>query len=134
MDTPNTWLPANDPQRTLLHNEVHARPPARIHLPALVTYVAVFHEGITREDECAHLRQLPGHEALASDALAGLRHAITTCAPFIVSARAASNPMPEFAPVISTTRPDWSAMSASVHVRQEAKAVMLKSFLLRLDE
>jgi uncharacterized membrane-anchored protein len=69
MDTPNTWLPANDPQRTLLHNEVHARPPARIHLPALVTYVAVFHEGITREDECAHLRQLPGHEALASDAL-----------------------------------------------------------------
>ena len=29
-------LPPNDPQRELLHNEVHARPPARIRLPALV--------------------------------------------------------------------------------------------------
>jgi hypothetical protein len=49
MDTLNTWLPADDLQRALLHNEVHARPPARIHLPALVTYVAVFNEGISRE-------------------------------------------------------------------------------------
>ena len=69
MDHATPHLPANDPQRTLLHNEVHARPPARIHLPALVTYVAVFNEDITRETECAHLRQLPGHQDLTPEAL-----------------------------------------------------------------
>ncbi|AOW11860.1 hypothetical protein LPB72_08705 [Hydrogenophaga crassostreae] len=69
MDSPNPWLPANDPQRTLLHNEVHARPPARIHLPALVTYVAVFNQALTRDEECAHLQQLPGQEGLTPEAL-----------------------------------------------------------------
>jgi len=64
-------LPANDPQRELLHNEVHARPPARIRLPALVTYVAVFNEGVTREQECEQLRQLPGQGALTVDDLQG---------------------------------------------------------------
>ena len=62
-------LPPDDPQRTLLHNEVHARPPARIRLPALVSYVAVFHEGLTREQECEHLRRLPGQEALSVEDL-----------------------------------------------------------------
>jgi uncharacterized membrane-anchored protein len=71
MDTLSPHLPADDSQRTLLHNEVHARPPARIHLPALVTYVAVFNEGITREEECAHLRQLPGQDGLAPEGLQG---------------------------------------------------------------
>jgi uncharacterized membrane-anchored protein len=69
MESLITWLPANDPQRALLHNEVHARPPARIHLPALVTYVAVFNAGLTREEECEHLRRLPGYEALTPEAL-----------------------------------------------------------------
>ncbi|NBQ71196.1 MAG: DUF3422 family protein, partial [Nitrosomonadaceae bacterium] len=45
-------LPDNDPQRILLHNEVHARPSQRIRLPALVVYVVVINEGITREQEC----------------------------------------------------------------------------------
>ena len=58
------FLPPDDPQRTLLHNEVHARPPSRIRLPALVVYVAVLNEGVTREDECAHLQRLPGQSAL----------------------------------------------------------------------
>ena len=57
-------LPPDDALREALHNEVHARPPARIRLPALVVYVAVLNEGITREAECAHLRRLPGHDAL----------------------------------------------------------------------
>lgn len=69
LESSTAWLPANDPQRTLLHNEVHARPPARIHLPALVTYVAVFNHGLTREEECAHLQRLPGQEGLTPDAL-----------------------------------------------------------------
>lgn len=62
-------LPPSDPLRELLHNEVHARPPARIRLPALVTYVALFNEGVTREQECEHLRRLPGQEALTVDHL-----------------------------------------------------------------
>ena len=77
MDTTSTGaatphrLPASDPQRELLHNEVHARPPARIRLPTLVTYVAVFNEDVTREQECEQLRRLPGQDALTVDDLQG---------------------------------------------------------------
>ena len=69
MNATPSLLPANDPQRELLHNEVHARPPARIRLPALVTYVALFNDGVTREQECEHLRRLPGQERLTADDL-----------------------------------------------------------------
>jgi uncharacterized membrane-anchored protein len=71
MNATTSLLPADDPQRALLHNEVHARPPARIRLPALVTYVAVFNEGLSRAEECAHLRQLPGQDGLTVDDLNG---------------------------------------------------------------
>jgi uncharacterized membrane-anchored protein len=64
-------LPPDDPQREELHNEVHARPPARIRLPALIVYVAVLNEGITREQECEHLRRLPGQGELPLQALKG---------------------------------------------------------------
>jgi uncharacterized membrane-anchored protein len=64
-------LPADDAQRSMLHNEVHARPSARIRLPALVVYVAVLNEGITREQECEHLRRLPGQQALGLEQLQG---------------------------------------------------------------
>lgn len=64
-------LPPDDVQRHELHNEVHARPPARIRLPALVVYVAVLNEGITREMEWQHLRQLPGQDALTLEHLSG---------------------------------------------------------------
>ena len=57
-------LPPDDPQRTELHDEVHARPSARIRLPALVVYIAVLNEGVSRDDEWAHLRQLPGQDGL----------------------------------------------------------------------
>lgn len=63
-------LPPDDPLREALHNEVHARPSARIRLPALVVYVAVLNDGVDREAECAHLRRLPGQEGLGVDALA----------------------------------------------------------------
>ena len=53
-----TLLPTSAPERTALHNEVHARPSARIELPALTVLVAVFNEGISREQEYEHLRQL----------------------------------------------------------------------------
>jgi uncharacterized membrane-anchored protein len=64
-------LPADDAQRELLHNEIHARPTARIRLPALVVYVAVLNEGISREQESEHLRRLPGQEHLKAEQLTG---------------------------------------------------------------
>lgn len=62
-------LPDDDPQRILLHNEVHARPSQRIRLPALVIYVVVINDGITREQECEHLRRLPGQKVLMHEQL-----------------------------------------------------------------
>lgn len=62
-------LPPDDPLRELLHNEVHARPPARIRLPAMVVYLAVLNAGISREDECRHLQQLPGQQGLRAQDL-----------------------------------------------------------------
>ena len=60
-------LPPDDAQRASLHNEVHARPTARVRVPALMVYVAVDNRGISREDEWAHLRRLPGQGDLAAD-------------------------------------------------------------------
>ena len=64
-------LPPDDPQRLKLHNEVHARPSARVRLPALISYVALLNTGITREQECEHLRRLPGHTDLSLERLQG---------------------------------------------------------------
>ncbi|OGB86455.1 MAG: hypothetical protein A2535_04385, partial [Burkholderiales bacterium RIFOXYD2_FULL_59_8] len=62
-------MPPDDPQRAALHNEVHARPSARIRLPALIIYVAVLNEGVSREAECAHLNRLPGQADLTPERL-----------------------------------------------------------------
>ena len=62
-------LPPDASMRADLHNEVHARPPARIRLPALVVYVAVLNEGVTRVDELSHLQLLPQHGHLTIDDL-----------------------------------------------------------------
>ncbi|MCV2367550.1 DUF3422 family protein [Roseateles oligotrophus] len=68
---PHSILPPDDALRYVLHNEVHARPSARIRLPALVVSVALLNEGISRETECEHLRLLPGHQDLQVDAMLG---------------------------------------------------------------
>ena len=65
------FLPPEDALRRELHNEVHARPPARVRLPALIVYVALLNEGVTREQEWAQLRRLPGHADLGLDQLQG---------------------------------------------------------------
>jgi len=67
----NIALPPDDPLRITLHNEVHARPSARLRLPALIFYVAVLNDGVTREQECEHLRRLPGQQALPLESLNG---------------------------------------------------------------
>lgn len=64
-------LPFDDPQRTVLHNELHARPSVQVSLPALVTYVAVLNAGVARQEECLHLRKLPGQATLSLDQLQG---------------------------------------------------------------
>lgn len=66
---PQSVLPPNAALRMTLHNEVHARPAARIRTPALVICVAVLNTGITRDQECEHLRKLSGQENLQLDAL-----------------------------------------------------------------
>jgi len=64
-------LPPDDALRRQLHDEVHARPPASLQLPALVTFVAVLNAEVSREQEAAHLRALPGQEALTAQSLEG---------------------------------------------------------------
>ena len=64
-------LPPDDTQRIALHNEIHARPQAGIHLPALLTHVAVLNQGVSRDDELSHLRSLPGQQQLAASATQG---------------------------------------------------------------
>ena len=68
---PAGFLPPDDPLRWALHDEVHARPPAHVSLPALIVQVAVLNAGVSRELECLHLRQLPGQEALPLEQLQG---------------------------------------------------------------
>jgi uncharacterized membrane-anchored protein len=81
LDTPTTppvpapgrpsLLPPDDALRVTLHDEVHARPSARVRLPALIVLVAVLNEGVSRDMECAHLRRLPGQQDLPADSLDG---------------------------------------------------------------
>jgi uncharacterized membrane-anchored protein len=66
-----TPLPPDDHLREVLHNEVHARPSARIRLPALVVDVAVLNAGVSREMEWQHLRLLPDQQALKLEDLQG---------------------------------------------------------------
>jgi len=51
-------LPPDSAARATLHDEVHARPVARIRIPALVTHIAVLNRGIPVEREHEHLRAL----------------------------------------------------------------------------
>jgi len=64
-------LPEDASQRDIVHNEIHARPTVSIHLPALVVYIALLNENVTRDQECQHLRLLPGLSDLAVERLAG---------------------------------------------------------------
>lgn len=64
-------LPPDADWRAHLHNEVHARPAPRIRLPALVVYVAVLNDGVSRADELAHLKRLPNQQHLTLADLSG---------------------------------------------------------------
>ncbi len=57
-------LPAEEALRRALHDEIHARPPAQIPVPARVRLVAVLNHGLSPSQELAHLRTLPGQAEL----------------------------------------------------------------------
>lgn len=63
-------LPPDATGRLALHDEVHARPTARIRLPALVLQVVVLNEGVSIEREFDQLRRLPGQDGLQREQLA----------------------------------------------------------------
>jgi len=64
LTAPGIALPPEDPLRRALHNEVHARPSARIRLPALIIDIAVLNPTVTHDMACAHLQRLPGQADL----------------------------------------------------------------------
>lgn len=64
-------LPPDDADREVLHNEVHARPTTPIAAPGLVVYVAVRNGAVSRQDEWAHMQQLPDQADLPLAALQG---------------------------------------------------------------
>jgi uncharacterized membrane-anchored protein len=69
--TLSKYLPADDPQRVLLHNEIHTRPSATFALPALVVYVAVLNAKVTTAQEFEHLKRLPQTQALEFEQMKG---------------------------------------------------------------
>ena len=68
--TLNRYLPADDAQRVVLHNEIHTRPSATFKLPALIVYVAVLNKDVSKESELAHLQKLALEQDLPSNAMA----------------------------------------------------------------
>jgi uncharacterized membrane-anchored protein len=65
------YLPNDDAQRIVLHDEIHARPSATLKLPALVVYVAVLNKDVDKAAELAHLQKLPSVELLQPDLIKG---------------------------------------------------------------
>ena len=70
-ETLNKYLPADDVQRSLLHNEIHTRPSATFSLPALIVYVAVLNSKVSTSEELDHLNRLPQTQSLALDQMTG---------------------------------------------------------------
>lgn len=63
------WLPPDDLQRFLLHNEVHTRPSQRIYVPALVVNIAVMNNEVSLEQEYDHLCCLPSQQEISIEQL-----------------------------------------------------------------
>lgn len=54
------------PQRELLHNEIHARPPEAVHAPRAIAHVVMWADGAEREASRAHLAALLERRACAA--------------------------------------------------------------------
>jgi hypothetical protein len=69
--TITSCLPADDAQRIVLHDEIHARPSATLRLPALVIYVAVLNKNVDKTSELTHLQKLPSKEVFQPNMIKG---------------------------------------------------------------
>jgi uncharacterized membrane-anchored protein len=69
--TMTRYLPTDDVQRILLHDEIHTRPSATFKLPALIFYVAVLNKDVDKATELEHLRLLPANEDLQLGSMKG---------------------------------------------------------------
>ncbi len=65
------YLPSDDVQRVVLHDEIHTRPSATFKLPALIVYVAVLNKGVDHGAEWAHLQKLPSTLDLKPESMKG---------------------------------------------------------------
>lgn len=54
-------LPSDDPQRRVLHDEVHARPPARLVTPERITHLALRVDAQDRDREARRIAELAAH-------------------------------------------------------------------------
>ncbi len=61
-------LPPDHPQRRLLADEVHARPPEELQAPLRVSYLAVLIDAAAREREMAHVATLCARHGIAAPA------------------------------------------------------------------
>ena len=113
-------LPPNHPQRLILADEVHARPPEPLDTPARATYIALLVDPEDRRREQAHLGSLCEHYAIAPPA-SGDTHFSAQLGPlrlkwerhgefsgFTVFAPGLS-PRPFSEPVVALLPPAWLA-------------------------
>lgn len=117
---PTMTLPGNHPQRFLLNNEVHARPPEMLSAPARLSFLALMAGGESRDREHAlmvELAQRYGQTPPASDAnhysadfgpfrVKWERHTEFTRYKFIV---AGDSEDPFASPAIALVPPEWVA-------------------------
>jgi hypothetical protein len=62
-------FPIEDVSRAALHQQMRARPQARMGLPVQISYIAVLNTDVSREQEFMHLAKLTGQKTLTVNAL-----------------------------------------------------------------
>ena len=67
-------LPSDHPERLMLADEVHARPPEPLHTPMRVSYVAMLMDPAARSQEGAHLARLCAHFDVAAPSEGSSHH------------------------------------------------------------
>ena len=116
-------LPPNHPQRVVLNDEVHARPPEALVAPLRLSFLALFAHGTAREQERQHVRDLAARFDAAPPA-PGANHYSADLGPFrlkweqhtefsrykLIVAGAGDDPFAE--PALAAVPADWLARLA----------------------
>ncbi len=113
-------LPPNHPQRILLNDEVHARPPELLTAPTRVSFLALFADGALREEVWGSVMQLAERFDIRPPT-ATANHYSADLGPFRVKAERHTefvrfkfivrgvDPEPFSAPAIAAVPPEWLA-------------------------